>query len=97
MSADHGASTAESGRSPHKRRWWQFRLRTLLLFALLCALIFGQVAGIVGKPMREKRIAEELVARGAVVIWGPPITWKLPDPPGWSDVLCGRVSLDNAV
>jgi hypothetical protein len=51
-----------------RRRWYQFTLRTLLLFTLLCSIPFGWVGSRMEKARRQKKAVESLLAlRGRVV------------------------------
>ena len=83
----------------HKRRWYQFSLRTLMIFTLACAVS----AGWLGKRMEQKRKEREAVAAivnlGGAVHYdyqrgeGPRPSWRLRgDPSGsaWLRKLLGE-------
>jgi hypothetical protein len=70
------------------RRWFQFRLRTLLLLFVVCALCLMPFARVAVKRWQERRVAEELVAQGYQVTWRndaqPPSGSQVVYQPSWA-------------
>ena len=63
-----------------KLRWYQFSLRTLLLFTLVAAILFGFLGRELQQARDEKEAAEKLVELGA----------GIDDWPGWQEIVFGR-------
>ncbi len=63
-----------------KHRWYQFSLRTLLLFVLVAGIGFGLFGRELEHARHEKKAAEELRKLGA----------GLDDWPGWQEIVFGR-------
>ena len=62
--------TADDTRTPKpKRRWFQYRLRTLLVLAVLGALVFPWVARWVNRPW-DQSLSVKLTAKGEVFFGG---------------------------
>ncbi len=88
--ANNGAMEAEppKAESPQKRRWYQFRLRTLMIGVTLLAVVCGYV-GWRTRSIRERRsLVDRLAAAGCAVSiagfekpeyaprgWQPTTTW----------------------
>ena len=53
------------------RRWFHFRLRTLLIVVLLVGVILAPVARKRIEYNRQKAILDQLVADGPRIIYGP--------------------------
>ena len=60
-----------------RRRWYQFSLRTLMLFMLVCAVLFGWV----GKRLEETRREQLVVAR--IESWGGGVAYHGKMLPPW--------------
>ena len=50
-----------------KRRWFQFRLRTLLIVTAVVALAYGWLASKIEKKSRERQAVEMVFSKGGVV------------------------------
>lgn len=71
------------------RRWFQYRLRTLLIAIAVCGVAFRVLAEPVFNAHRQARAVDAIQASGGHVYWcqGSPI---FPDwVPGWSMSICG--------
>ncbi len=64
---------------PPKPCWYQFSLRTLLLFTLVAAILFGFLGRELQQAREEKKAAENLVELGA----------GIDDWPGWQEIVFG--------
>ena len=47
-----------------KRRWFQFSLRTLLIFTLICAVAAGWLGETIDRKRREREAVETFVESG---------------------------------
>jgi hypothetical protein len=64
---DNAATEAEPPK--RKRRWYQFSLRTLLIFTLICAVSSAWVASTIERKRREWEAAKAIAKAGGEVYW----------------------------
>jgi hypothetical protein len=57
----------------HKRRWFQFRLRTLLLLMLLASIGMSWVSVEIQQAKREREAAAAVIKLGGGVNWDDPL------------------------
>jgi hypothetical protein len=83
-------STSPPEAPARKLRWFQYSLRSLLLFTLLVSVGMSWVAVRMGKARRQKEAVEEIRKLGGVVLYvhelqtsGNPLPSKGPPGPAW--------------
>ena len=67
-----------------RRRWFQFSLRTLMLFTLACALAFGWIARQIEPTRREQSVVSEIES------WAH-VTYHTADGPRWTHRYLRRI------
>lgn len=69
LSAEKSARCAVPSATRKRRRWFQFRLRTLLILVALCALLSAWVSGPLRRAHRQRMAVERLTELGAAVTY----------------------------
>jgi hypothetical protein len=80
-----------------KRRWYQYSLRSLLVFVVICAVLCGWLGKNIEKKKKERELVEEIAKSGGVVLYDyEKITGAQPSGPAWLRRLLGE-NFFNAV
>jgi hypothetical protein len=66
---------------PPKRRWYQFSLRTLLIFTVVCAIAAGWLGKRVAQKRNERKAVAAVVKLGGMVLYDYEVL-KSTKPPG---------------
>jgi len=104
---DNAAMEAEqpiSGPPKRKRRWFQFSLRTLLVFTVVVAIVCGWIGSKIEKKRRERQAVKALTMVGGLVFYdfqfdrsGELIAGAEPPGPRWLRKLLGNDFFTNVV
>jgi hypothetical protein len=93
VAADNAAMEAEptKAESPkRKRRWYQFSLRTLLIFVLICAISSAWFGMKIERKRRERDAVQRIIAKSGVAQYDYEIAHQSePDGPAWVRRLFG--------
>ncbi len=89
----------ESNSPKPKLRWYQFSLRTLLLFVLIAGMGFGLLGQRIQRIRSEIRATAELEKLGAEIGFYPQEEWKdiLPIPDRWLWKCFGNSPVDSGL
>jgi Leucine Rich repeat len=66
-----------------KRRWFQFSMRTLLIFTLICAIGSAWVARTMERKRKEREAVKAIVSLGGQVFYDYQIAWYAPELREW--------------
>jgi hypothetical protein len=81
-----------------KRRWYQFSLRTLLIFTAIVALACGWLATKIEEKRREREAVEAIIKLGGDVTYDYQYTYsREPSGPIWLTNLLGESFFDDVV